>query len=158
MTRIVIQISYNTTILKQGNMMKKSFLSVAVATFILTGCGSNGSNTGDSDDGGNPEVVAPVGYDSLVINNKGDVVESKLGKLSIKLYSNVADVADAQSMHKGVVVNVNGEDSETMPIQASYVGDEIKVAVYDENNKLLAASDAIEVADDVPVVLVNVSI
>lgn len=56
MTKIVIQISYNTTILKQGNMMKKSFFSVAVATFILTGCGSNGTNTGVSVDEGNGEV------------------------------------------------------------------------------------------------------
>jgi len=139
--------------------MRNSFLSVAVATLILTGCGSNGTSTGASDNGGgNVDVVSPTGYENLVINNKGDAVESKLGKLSIKLYSNVADEADAKSMHKGVVVNVNGQDSETMPIQASYVGDEIKVAVYDDKNNLIVVSDAVEVSDDVPVVLVNVSI
>ena len=55
-------------------------------------------------------------------------------------------------------MNVNGKQSETMPIQASYVGDEIVVALYDEKNKLLVVSDAVEVTNNVPVVLVNLSI
>ena len=142
--------------------MKKSFFSVAVAALILTGCGSSNGTESTSNEGTNSEPIvaiqAPSGYENPVINNKGNKVESKLGKLSIKLYSAVNDEGNAQSTHKGVVVNVNGKDSSTMPIQASYIDDEIVVAVYDEKNKLVVVSDAVEVTNDVPVVLVNLSI
>jgi len=143
--------------------MKKSFVSVVVVALILTGCG-NGTNTENKDTGGasnsssNSEIVTPMGYENAVINNKGEAVQSKLGKFSIRLYSNAQDKPDAQSVHKGVVVNVNGQDSQTMPIQASYIGDKIKVVVYDENNNMLITSDAIQVVDDVPVVLANVTL
>jgi len=76
--------------------MKNSFLSVVVATFILTGCGGDGTTKVAEGDGGNIEVVAPRGYENKVINNQGEVVKSSLGKLSIQIYSNVQDVVDAQ--------------------------------------------------------------
>jgi hypothetical protein len=85
------------------------------------------------------------------------VVEGKLDNYTIKIYSNSEEVADPKSMHKGVVVKINGKDSEVMPIQISYLNKEIVVAIENEKGEEVAISEAIAVTD-VPVVVVELSI
>jgi hypothetical protein len=131
--------------------MKKVILSVVIAAVVFTGCGGGDSSTAET-------LVIPTGYEYKVINNRGDAVEGQVGKRVIKLYSDSKAVADPKSVHKGVVVNINGVDSKTMPIQESYIDDDIVVAVYDEGSELITAVEAVSITDDVPVVLVNLSI
>jgi len=140
---------------------KKIFYGAVVALVLVTGCGNNEKKElggVEPIDEGRATVVTPNVYTHKVINNKGEAVNSRLGALTIQLYSDVQDQADPKSLHKGVVVNINGEDSQTMPIQASYLGDDIVVAIYNERGDLITTTEAVEVTDDTPVVLVNVTI
>lgn len=140
-------------------MLNKRILGVIMTSILLLdGCGSNTTSKSTEAINNIDEGTYPKGYPYKVINNKSDVVESKLEKLTIRLYSNVKNKADSKSLHKAVVVNINGNDSKTMPIQSTYLGNEIIVGIYDEEGKLIIYSDVVEITDDVPVILVNLDI
>ena len=134
-------------------MLVKKIFSVAVMAMVLNGCGSSSK----SSSGGELDEHVPIGYEYKVINNRGLAVESQLGEYKINLLSNTQELQNPKSVHKGVVVNINGQDSDTMPIQATYLEKEIVVVIYDKDNVLLGAK-AVEVTNDAPVVLVNVEL
>ena len=138
---------------------KKVFYSALTALLLVTGCGNDSTGTNAStetgttkDGGGNPEV-----YSYKVINNQGEAVASKLGSYEIYLYSDSEEKADDKSPHKGIVVKVNDENSELMPIQATYMHKDIVAKVY-KNSELVVETEAVEVTDDEPVVLIETKI
>jgi hypothetical protein len=133
-------------------MKTQHWLKILGISLLLVGCGG-----GDTPSSTQNEVKIPTTYSYKVINNRGLVVEGKLDNYTIKIYSNSEEVADPKSMHKGVVVKINGKDSEVMPIQISYLNKEIVVAIENEKGEEVAISDEIEVTD-VPVVVVEFSI
>lgn len=138
---------------------------LAVSLFIV-GCG--GSNSGQSsaengaaDVSGNAQEAVssvaesslPDGYTNTAINNSGAGVEGTMGSYTVKLYANSSEEVKPQEPHKGVVVKMDGQTSETMAIQESYIGKSI-VAVVHEGDKVVKASSSVEVTD-VPVVIIE---
>jgi len=85
----------------------------------------------------------PSGFTYQTINNKNEIIQTTLNGLTIKLYANYAQTADAQATHIGIVVRVDGEDSSLMQIQESYEGKPLVVGVYDADNNLVGVSDNI---------------
>lgn len=67
----------------------------------------------------------PVGFKYQTINNSNEVVETTLNGLTIRLYANYLEIANAQAIHVGVVVNVDGVNSSLMLIQGTYEGHEL---------------------------------
>lgn len=134
-------------------MKKQQWLKLFGISLLLVGCGGGDTPSTTTQN----EVKVPTTYSYKVINNRGLVVEGKLDNYTIKIYSNSEEVADPKSMHKGVVVKINGKDSEVMPIQISYLNKEIVVAIENEKGEEVAVSEAIAVTD-VPVVVVELSI
>jgi hypothetical protein len=135
----------------------KHLLLSVIVCISLTACGGSGSNEATEEPSSTPEHTNQ--YTHEVINNQGKPVESKLGKLNIKLYSNVNKEVDSKIHHVAVVVNLNGKDTKTMPIQANYIDEKIMVAVYDEKGKLLVKTDdGVEITDDTPVVVIKLKI
>jgi len=103
------------------------------------------------------DIKLPDNYSHRVINNQGIGVEGSVNNYTIRIYSNSEEIANPQSLHKGVVVKVNGEASENIAIQASYINKTIIVAIYNSNGKLIKISNEI-VVTDVPVVIVELNI
>ncbi|MBU1667435.1 hypothetical protein KKC13_03395 [bacterium] len=135
-------------------MKTQQWLKILGISLLLVGCG--GGDTASTETAQN-SVTVPTTYNYKVINNRGLAVEGTMDNYTIKIYSTTEEVADPKSMHKGVVVTINGKASEVMPIQISYLNKEIVVAVENEKGEQVAVSDAIEVTD-VPVVVVELSI
>ena len=133
-------------------MMKKQWIVALGITLLLVGCGE--SSTAEE------KVVStkvPTAYSNKVINNRGLVVEGSVDGYGIKIYSNSAEVANPQNIHKGVVVKVNGKSSQVMPIEIAYLGKSIVVALVNDKGEEVAVSDEIKVTD-VPVVVVEMNI
>lgn len=130
--------------------VKNTIITVA-ALFLLVGCGDGSGSSLKT------ETKIPSNFSYKVVNNRGLVVESKLDNYTIKIYSDSNEEANPKNIHKGVVVKVNGESSETMPIEISYLNKNIIVVIYDELGNELAVSAEIEVTD-VPVVVVELTI
>ena len=103
------------------------------------------------------DIKIPDNYSHRVINNQGIAVEGSINNYTIRIYSNSKEVANSQSRHQGVVVKINGEASENIAIQASYINKTIIVAVYDATGKIVKISDEI-VVTDVPVVIVELNV
>lgn len=135
---------------------KEKFYMALVAVLLFSGCGDSSS---ENNDGTNPEITTEDKgrYTHKVINNMGKEVRSKVGEYDILLYSDSEMKADDKSPHKGVVVTVNKKDSELMPIQSTYMHKDIVAKVY-EGNKLVTTTEAIEVTDSEPVVLIETEI
>jgi hypothetical protein len=83
----------------------------------------------------------PVGFEYQTINNSNEVVETTLNGLTIRLYVNYLETANAQAIHSGVVVNVDGVNSSLMLIQGTYEGHELVVGIYDTDGKLVGVSE-----------------
>ena len=137
-------------------MRVQQWLKVLGISLLLVGCGSDDVKSSESSTQ-NSATKSPSGYSYKVINNQGKAVESQLGEYTIRITSNSKEKPNPQARHKGVVVKINGENSQTMPIQISYLDKGIVVSVYDKDNVLLSATDEIKVTD-VPVVVVEMTI
>jgi hypothetical protein len=136
--------------LKEFSMFrKKTFYSVAMALLLLNGCGSNDKKTDSS--------LSDINYTYKVINNKGELVKSKVGEYEVRLYSDSDERADDKSPHKGVVVRINETNSELMSIQSTYIGKHITAKVY-QNSNLVNNPKVIEVTDENPIVKIDVEI
>jgi len=92
-------------------------------------------------------AALPIGYTYPVINNQGKTIETTLNEYTIKLYANYQENANAQSIHTGIVVKINNENSERVAIQATYQGKSIIAAIY-QDSKLIAVSELVEITDD----------
>ena len=134
-------------------MLVKKIFSVAVMAMVLIGCGNGSKSSSEEELNAN----IPLGYEYKVINNRGLAVESRLGKYMISLLSDTQETKDPKSVHKGIVVNINGQDSDTMPIQSTYINKVIVVAIYNEEDELLGSKE-VDVTNDAPVVLVNIDL
>ena len=139
--------------------MKKIVYSMAVILVLVTGCGSS---TDNADDGASKDVDTTVEttkgvYKHKVVNNMGQEVHSTVGDYKVALYSDTKERAYSKSPHKGIVVRLNSEDSELMPIQATYLDKEIVAKIY-KSDELVATSDVVEVTDENPVVLIETEI
>jgi len=102
-------------------------------------------------------TVTPLKYTHKVVNNQGVEVEGEVNGYTIKIYSDTKVEANAKHIHKGVVIELNGEKSNVMPIEISYLDKNIMIGIYDKEGKRVTASDSIRVTD-VPVVVVELHI
>ena len=121
-----------------------------------------GGDNGDDDDTASgdtsrSDIKLPSTYTHQAINNQGVAVEGSVKNYTIRIYSDSQEIVNAQSLHQGVVVKVNGEASENIAIQATYIDKKIVVALYDQSGQLIKVSDEILVTD-VPVVIVELNL
>ena len=150
--------------------MKKIVYSMVVLV-LITGCGSSENKSkGNPDNGTSNEIETTMEttmettiettkgvYKYKVVNNMGQEVHSTVGDYKVALYSDTKERAYSKSPHKGIVVRLNSEDSELMPIQATYLDKEIVAKIY-KSDELVATSDVVEVTDENPVVLIETEI
>ena len=132
--------------------MKKQWIVALGITLLLAGCGNSSSSEEKE-----LNTKVPTSYSNKVINNRGLAVEGSVDGYGIRIYSNSKEEANPKSIHKGVVVKVNGKTSEVMPIEIAYLGKSIVVALVNDKGEEVAVSDEIKVTD-VPVVVVEMNI
>lgn len=151
-------------------MRIEKWLKILGTSLLLAGCGDNSSSTtsitNETQNEAIPsttsltiqeELTLPSSYTYPAINNKGLAVTGQMDNYNIKIYSSNQEVANAQSIHKGVVVKLNDQTSEVMPIQISYLNKKIVVIIENEKGEKVAISKEIEVSD-VPVVIIELTI
>ena len=134
--------------------MKKQWVLALGVTLLLAGCGKSSTS---EEKVVNNHTKVPTSYSNKVINNRGLAVKGSVDGYGIRIYSNSKEVANPKSIHKGVVVKVNGKASKVMPIEIAYLGKSIVVALVNEKGEEVAVSDEIKVTD-VPVVVVEMNI
>jgi hypothetical protein len=136
---------------------KKIAYGALVALLLITGCGSNSSSSSESVDSGELQNSSDSRYIYKVINNRGEAVTSEVGAYEIALYSDTKEKANDKSPHKGVVVKLNSNDSALMPIQETYMHKDIVAKIYEEGS-LIGETEAVEVTDNKPVIMIDVAI
>lgn len=127
-------------------LKRKIFSVVLVVGFLLSGCGDSTSTSSDN------TIVMEDGFTYKAINNQGEGIETTLNEYTIKVLSNSEESSNPQSRHKGLVVRINGEKSKTLHIQNSYVGKEIAIAIY-KDNQLVYTSNTITITDQAVTVI-----
>ncbi len=103
------------------------------------------------------EIKLPTEYTNSVINNEGKAVIGNVNGYTIRIYSDEVEKANPQSLHQGVVVKLNGNASENIAIQATYLNKKIIIALYNNAGELVKISDEILVTD-VPIVIVELNL
>jgi len=134
-------------------MKSTNWMVVLGASLVLVGCGGGATSSNEA----SKITAVPETFSNKVINNKGTAVEGTVDGYGIKIYSDSKEAANPQAIHKGVVVKVNGKTSEVMPIEISYLGKSIVVALLNNKGEEVAVSDKIEVTD-VPVIVVEMNL
>jgi len=104
----------------------------------------------------NSSISLPNGYIYPVINNQNIAVKGEVDSYIVKLYSNKKEQADAQSRHQGVVIKFNGHTSETLPIQSTYIGKKVIVALYNSIGELIKVSKEVTVTDNSPIFFIEI--
>ena len=93
-------------------------------------------------------VSIPTGFDYQTINNSGEIIETNFEDLTIRLFVDYNETADAQANHTGIVVRINGQDTPLMQIQDTYRGHNIVVGIYNMDGELIGVSDVVVVATE----------
>jgi M6 family metalloprotease-like protein len=93
-------------------------------------------------------VSIPTGFDYQTINNSGEIIETNFEDLTIRLFVDYNETADAQANHTGIVVRINGQDAPLMQIQDTYRGHNIVVGIYNMDGELIGVSDVVVVATE----------
>ena len=104
----------------------------------------------------NSSISLPNGYIYPVINNQNIAVKGEVDSYIVKLYSNTKEQADAQSRHQGVVIKFNSNTSETLPIQSTYIGKKVIVALYNSVGELIKVSKEVTVTDTNPIFFIEI--
>ena len=98
------------------------------------------------------ELTFPLNFKYQTINNLGEFSETtyrdvnlskfdRYQEYSIKLYSDYNVTANDQAPHVGVLVKINNKATTLFQIQNSYIGHNVKIAIYDRSNKLIGISE-----------------
>ena len=90
-------------------------------------------------------VTIPDTFDSQVINNEGNGIETTFNEYTVKVLSDTEETADSRRPHTSLLVRIDGEDVPLMRIQDTYDGKNIVIAVYNASNELVAVSDDVVV-------------
>ena len=133
-------------------MKAKQLLMALGTSLLLVGCGGGGASSEAT-----TTSAVPSTFSNKVINNRGIAVEGTVDGYAIKIYSNSAEVANPQNIHKGLVVKVNAKTSEVMPIEIAYLNKSIVVALVNDKGEEVVVSDEITVTD-VPVIIVEMNL
>jgi len=130
---------------------KKSISVALLLGFFLIGCGQNNQIEEKTN-----SIAMVDGFNYKVINNKDQAIKTTYKDYEIKVLSNSPEKAEPQSRHKGLVVKINGEKTKTLHLQDSYLGKEIIIGVY-KDNQLVKVSNVITI-EDKPVTIANMQL
>lgn len=130
---------------------KKSISIALLLGFFLIGCGQNNQIEEKTN-----SIAMVDGFNYKAINNRAQAIRTTYKDYEIKVLSNSNEKAEPQSRHRGLVVKINGEKTKTLHLQDSYLGKEIIIGVY-KDNQLVKVSDVITVTDR-PVTVVDMKL
>jgi hypothetical protein len=132
-------------------MKSKKILILMGTLFALIGCGGGALSEGSI------TQAIPVGFSNKVINNRGSFVEGSINGYTIKIYSDSIESLNPQEIHKGIVIKLNGNTSEIIPIQISYLNKNIIVSLINTQGDKVSVSRKVLVTDT-PVIMVEMTL